>query len=221
MSRQFPRPDRRVFRQGSAPAPGRHSAAFLARVSAPNVNGCGAGDCAFLDARPCGSSPAKDAGCTQQGRMGMRNINSARRYPQTAQCHQRQAFAREVVHHAKDVKRQRQPKASETKPSARFRPPQVSIARTDRLIPCYPHGNSYQMTRPALMQPVTATGMSDCIPLRAGCHHFAAEISFNVPPCPTTRKRHRHICYQGWAVAHPVPRIAPLPRSSPAPSATG
>ena len=54
---------------------------------------------------------------------------------------------------------------------------QVCIVRTARLIPRYPPGNSYQMTRPALAQPVTVPGMGDRSSLRAGRHHFFAEMS--------------------------------------------
>ena len=56
--------------------------------------------------------------------------------------------------------------------------PQVSIVRTARLIPRDPPGNSDQMTRPALAQPVTVPGMGDRITLRTGCHHFFEEMSF-------------------------------------------
>ena len=56
--------------------------------------------------------------------------------------------------------------------------PQVCIVRTARLIPRYPSGNSNQMTRPALAQPVAVPGMGDRTTLRAGRHHFSDEISF-------------------------------------------
>jgi hypothetical protein len=55
--------------------------------------------------------------------------------------------------------------------------PQVSIVRTPRLIPRNPPGNSDQVTRPALAQPVTATGIYTEFTLQANLA-VAAALSF-------------------------------------------